>query len=122
MSDQYKHGDKVPSEVLATRLDELSKAVTEVPQSSGEGEEMNEWQPIETAPKNPAGQAEGPWILVWYKYDRLIYAARWGFVGRTGVWLSSIAICGDQGGRLTRQHDITHWMPLPAPPSAREES
>lgn len=29
MSDQYKHGDKVPSEVLCKRLNELSDAVTE---------------------------------------------------------------------------------------------
>lgn len=29
MSNKYKHGDKVPSGVLCTRLDELAQAVTE---------------------------------------------------------------------------------------------
>lgn len=28
MSNKYKHGDRVPTDVLAARLDELSKAVT----------------------------------------------------------------------------------------------
>jgi len=28
MSHQYKHGDRIPTEVLAKRLDELSDAVT----------------------------------------------------------------------------------------------
>jgi hypothetical protein len=29
MSTKYKHGDRVPSEILAARLDELSMAVTQ---------------------------------------------------------------------------------------------
>ena len=81
---------------------------------------MSEWQPIETAPKNEPGERSGPWIQVWYAYDACIYTACWGFheSSSQGVWLCSSPHLLQHGVHtLTRQHDITHWMPLPACPT-----
>ena len=64
---------------------------------------MNEWQPIETAPK------DGRWVLVfipeaynWHYGER--HCAKW--VSRESGW-SMPGIGG---------LSPTHWMPLPEPP------
>jgi hypothetical protein len=67
---------------------------------------MSEWRDIETAPK------DGTEILVWRKgWGRHI--ARW-----VNEW-------GDKYFRLASGRDIlggpSHWMPLPDPPSRKEE-
>ena len=76
---------------------------------------MGEWQPIETAPLNPGGKANGPWLLVFSKYDQGTYQARWVASGENGDWLSKAREV--QYPVMTRQY-ITHWQPLPAPPTA----
>lgn len=71
------------------------------------------WQPIETAPKNPAGEFLGPTILIFYKADGLPWPAYWGPMSNAlaeGAWLST-----DDTGEF-RTEDVTHWAPLPEPP------
>ncbi len=75
----------------------------------------NQWQPIETAPKNPAGEICGPTILVYNKHDGLTWPAFWGPHPNSpteGVWL-----CGSYE-EFFADDAITHWMPLPPDPDA----
>ena len=68
---------------------------------------MNEWQPIETAPK------DGTWVLVcgngWdvmmasYSYD--------GRIGRGYFWGPT-----EWDDYELAEQQPTHWMPLPEPP------
>ena len=85
---------------------------------------MNEWQPIETAPK------DGSEIIAWRSdYDCLL--VRWGCVGEFMTereieqWdLDEDSLyqedwfCADfiTGSRLEGSEIPTHWMPLPEPP------
>jgi len=82
---------------------------------------MIDWQPIETAPKNPNGARSGPKVLLWDKYHGRAVTAYWttekdfrGFV-ITGWW---------EAGLSGRGHlslvQITHWAPL-TPPTEGEE-
>lgn len=61
--------------------------------------EVAEWQPIETAPK------DGKWLLVWNGLSAQIPAVAY-YDGE--VWTH---------GDNTFYWNISHWMPLPAPPS-----
>jgi hypothetical protein len=65
-------------------------------------DEMSEWQPIETAPK------EGEAILVYFQKWKSQYVVSWGssFDG-DGWW------CLDN---MLSAADASHWMPLPEPP------
>lgn len=69
---------------------------------------MNEWQPIETAPK------DGAWVLVYrpgpYPQDAIAVAmwAEW----KPGFWYWQ-----DHDDQNRPEDDnATHWMPLPEPP------
>ena len=76
---------------------------------------MSGWQPIETAPKNEAGEMMGPTILIYYDADELCWPAYWGpnpQAHAEGAWLSY-----DDG--VFDERCVTHWMPMPAPPGAR---
>lgn len=73
---------------------------------------MSEWMPIETAPK------DGQLIVVWaiepgdYGYTpdtTVVTVARWGY----GGWRPTRG-----GGRYDNGIQPTHWLPLPAPPTA----
>jgi len=75
---------------------------------------MSQWQPIKTAPLNPAGIANGPWVLIFSKYDNGTYQARWVARGDGGDWTVQGKFV--EPHRLQRHH-ITHWQPLPPPPS-----
>lgn len=78
--------------------------------------QAQDWQPIETAPK------DGTLILCFYPdrhgHDR--YSLRYW---STGDWRSSGRKEGwcDQYRQL-RSIDPTHWMPLPPPPAASQET
>ena len=69
---------------------------------------LGQWQSIETAPLNPPGKANGPWILVFSEYDHVIRQARFVAAGNGGDWVAK-----DQVERpaMSRRY-ITHWMPL----------
>lgn len=63
------------------------------------------WQPIETAPK------DGTQVLLWR--DETI-VGRWQIDDRRPYWTG-----GDiywRGVRWCRDHNPTHWQPLPEPP------
>jgi hypothetical protein len=68
-------------------------------------DEMIEWQPMETAPK------DGTEILVWMDGKQII-VARWAEALAFGWadWIETV-----EGYRL-RKNLLTHWMPLPASP------
>lgn len=70
----------------------------------------NEWQPIETAPKNPSGESYGPYILIFHEYDRHIYESRWECRGDVRGWYAV-----GLNKPLFTDH-VKHWMPLPNPP------
>jgi hypothetical protein len=76
---------------------------------------MSEWQPIETVPKN--GTIVDLWIqLPGSQTGYRVAGAEW----LDGEWKHyslpefghSLELC-----RLDWQHCITHWMPLPKPPT-----
>lgn len=67
---------------------------------------MMKWQPIETAPKNPAGTGRGPEILLWTV--GYIYQGRWVANEYGGDWRARGSLQG-----LT----CSYWMPLPEPPT-----
>lgn len=75
---------------------------------------MGEWQPIETAPKNPAGEFVGPVILVFCNADGYPWPAHWA-EGRQGDGVWMVVDDGRPCGEIWPQN-ATHWMPLPEPP------
>lgn len=78
--------------------------------SEREGKEVSEWQPIETAPKEPlrtyGRNQHGPLILA-YPVNRQVDTVEWWQTDRASNFL-------DGGGNAAHP---THWMPLPAPPT-----
>ena len=80
---------------------------------------MIDWQPIETAPKNPEGERSGPMVLVWDSYHHCVWTASWttdtdhGTVS-TGWWV----LAGRK--QLLNEKVVTHWAPL-TPPAEGEE-
>lgn len=72
---------------------------------------MSEWQPIETAPK------DGTEVLT-YREAGLMAVAVW--VKYYPIWRG-----GDESGWVVSDGadlvGVTHWMPLPNPPSAEEK-
>ena len=76
---------------------------------------LMEWQPIETAPKEPRNSyspEEGPTILLYGGFTD----TRGGFSVRTGHWKEARTKqwCDTALGRCPLMP--THWMPLPEPP------
>ena len=66
---------------------------------------MMEWQPIETAPK------DGRWLIVFAEGATVPEVAKWGKIkGETG-W------CDPDIDEFQPVWNVTHWMPLPAPPT-----
>jgi hypothetical protein len=66
---------------------------------------VSEWMPIETAPR------DGTSRLLWDKR-----------VGTTRVgWWSLVDECWDCTDGWSEIADVTHWQPLPEPPSASPE-
>ena len=76
---------------------------------------LQKWQPIETAPKDGAD------VLLWERYSDVPFVGYWyekRFIKKWAVNTEHYCINGDAsfGDQLT-QNLITHWMPLPDPPS-----
>lgn len=82
------------------------------------------WQPIETAPKNPEGERDGPPILLWNEYNHQIVHGFWTTHICNGMIRTGWAIW--QGYEATSIYPIkpytgpTHWMPIPEPPEQTE--
>ena len=80
-----------------------------------------QWQPIETAPKNEAGEMLGPTILIYYDADGLPWPAYWGpcpGAPAEGAWIP----CDDSQDRPFHTPDVNHWMPLPTPPNGGSDA
>jgi len=75
---------------------------------------MKEWQTIETAPK------DGSYVFLYEKYCNTPFVGRWQELGK--YWLADKSHFKTDGDANVidwfEQSDITHWMPLPKPPSA----
>jgi hypothetical protein len=65
---------------------------------------MDNWQPIETAPK------DGTKIDLWHKDGYRVADCRWDI--KTKLWFTD--------GPFPDDSDVTHWMPLPAAPAAQK--
>jgi hypothetical protein len=69
---------------------------------------MSTWQTMESAPKDGK-------VIVWLADEGFPVMASWRVIDKgtedewEGFWIWEM----DSGGI----HDITHWMPLPSPPS-----
>jgi hypothetical protein len=69
---------------------------------------MGEWKPIESAPK------DGTRVLLWLKGNGNEHViGRWKpqYEGDAFPWY------GDAGYESFKENLVTHWQPLPAPPS-----
>jgi len=91
---------------LAT-VEEARAAIASVVPLARRAMEM-EWKPISTAP------TDGAWILGWAEKGSPPYRISWG---RTHD--NRLAWCTAFGS--FRDGYITHWMPLPSPPTSTEE-
>jgi len=71
---------------------------------------MNEWQPIETAPKD--GSAV---MLIDERCEYL--PDRWAIAyWRPDSWANDWRVCGADGRDYQTDIEPTHWQPLPEPP------
>jgi hypothetical protein len=75
---------------------------------------MTEWQPIETAPKEPRSGEHGPTILLWLADNSMepyrVNVGFWDYL--FDDWGRANPAEGDS----TFWVKPTHWMPLPEPP------
>lgn len=60
---------------------------------------MSDWRPIETAPEREL-------VLVWQEFGGIVLRSY-----QSGEWWTEDEFLDDSG------LEITHWMPLPEPPS-----
>lgn len=76
------------------------------------GDSMNEWQPIETAPK------DGTRILAFYPKEEENYK-----ILSVALIYRKWRLCPDGGYDFEFEivGDPTHWMPLPNPPKQEKE-
>ena len=78
------------------------------------------WQPMDTAPLNPYGEAFGPVVLIWCDADELPWPAyyrpqySWQHVDTGPAW-----VIPDQDGPPIHPDNAKAWMPLPAPPERK---
>ena len=78
---------------------------------------MNEWQPIETAPKEGTDVILSWWTLGSSDRKRIVQAGRFDKDNGDGEYHSETwASCFWDG--WDTPPTPTHWMPLPAPPSS----
>lgn len=82
------------------------------------------WRPIETAPKNPAGEGIGPAIIVWYEYDHTVYTVEWTFremefYEPVGGW--RVKSSGADDDLWLTTESVTHWMPMMERPNDNEK-
>ena len=75
------------------------------------------WRPIEEAPR------DGTWVLLWESYDAEPFIGRWN--DRRNRWVASTTYYNTDGNACVVDtvcsEAVTHYQPLPPPPSAGEE-
>ena len=83
-------------------------------------QEEDGWMPIESAPK------DGTRVLLWSQMSEDIYSGYWSsnlpstLPEIEGYWLERPYAEYDREGYPYRPiHEVTHWRPLPAPPSSQ---
>lgn len=80
---------------------------------------MNDWQPIETAPTYESVFIYIPCLAAQHYGDAIYRAIQ---IERGGpelrVWKVTGLHCGSE---VQKGYEPSHWMPLPAPPTANEE-
>lgn len=74
---------------------------------------MNEWLPIESAPR------DGTRIDLWFAGPRNTGDRRPDCRFGDGMWLCDYGDQGDGDARFYIDDEATHWMPLPSPPTDR---
>lgn len=78
---------------------------------------MSDWQPMSSAPVNPAGEAYGPEVLIWCTADGLPWPAYydpryfWDDRDPGPAWVMP------DSGEAIAPEDAGGWMPMPAPPN-----
>jgi len=92
---KVKELDEMTSEEIQNELSKIYKE-----------EEMYEWQPIETAPR------DGTKVLLLSQIG--IFVGSYDTYDVWGRWALELSISGDG----VDQECITHWMPLPKPPES----
>ena len=82
---------------------------------------MSDWQPISTAPKNPAGEFYGPPVLIWDKATALPWPAQWAQGGpdNTGCWRILNEYATDPKEVEIWPEDALKWQPIQPPEDAR---
>ena len=80
---------------------------------------MIDWNPIETAPKNPEGKRSGPKVLLWDKYYGRAVTAIW----TTEKDFRGVVITGwwEIGRECLSPGVITHWAPLTPPQKEKSD-
>jgi hypothetical protein len=73
----------------------------------------DDWRPIESAPK------DGTTIIAWGRYELEPVTVRWGGAGWEAVWegFAVIESQSDFGTDYMTPGPLTHWQPLPRPPT-----
>ena len=97
------HGD-LQGRIDATKLQVISEALAAIEELEG----RNQWQPIETAPKNTE-------ILV-FMDDEIYEAGLYTRDEKREEWLFPMADYHGCGCCSGNNDHPTHWMPLPQPP------
>lgn len=77
---------------------------------------MNDWKPIETAPKDRMILLGGGKWGSGEEADSAIVTGHWR--EKTGRWISTLCECDNYF--LDAESPPTHWMQLPAPPGDRK--
>lgn len=99
----------------AVQLVEVGTSAAELNPSPPEGM-VGGWMPIETAPK------DGSYLLLWEQYSDAPFVGYWS----GGSWSVSHEHVDAEGGWDganvvdALSMPITHWMPIPAPPTSAE--
>ena len=86
---------------LNRKIEEQAKRIAEL-------ESQNEWQPIETAPRDEVK-------IIGYCSDRVSLIYHSEYYTNKFVWFTGQTYPGMNAQPVT--FDPTHWMPLPTPPN-----
>lgn len=92
--------------------DHIRDAISELLDEIDRLRALQEWRPIETAPR------DGTPILAYYKIRNADGDEAWVVPAIAVYWLPVQWVNFETGGKLKVQP--THWMPLPNPPEVRE--